>query len=137
MLDILGKIPSINVRKVLWTCAELQLPFEREDWGAGFRSPNTPEFLALNPNGLVPVLRDGDLVLWESNTIIRYLATRYGGEASTRPRRSPARASTSGSTGRPPISTAPGATPSWAWCASRPRTRIRKPPPRRSRAGPG
>ncbi|WP_186206090.1 glutathione S-transferase family protein [Burkholderia gladioli] len=81
MLNILGKIPSINVRKVLWTCAELQLPFEREDWGAGFRSPNTPEFLALNPNGLVPVLRDGDLVLWESNTIIRYLATRYGGEA--------------------------------------------------------
>ncbi|TKC87871.1 glutathione S-transferase family protein [Trinickia terrae] len=80
MLKILGKAPSINVRKVLWTCAELQLPFEREDWGAGFRPTSAPEFLALNPNGMVPVIRDGDFVLWESNSIIRYLASRYGGE---------------------------------------------------------
>ncbi|AOJ84912.1 glutathione S-transferase [Burkholderia savannae] len=79
MLKVLGKAPSINVRKVMWTCAELQLGFEREDWGAGFRSTQTPEFLALNPNGLVPVLVDGDFVLWESNAIIRYLANRYGG----------------------------------------------------------
>lgn len=79
MLDILGKASSINVRKVLWTCAELNLPFEREDWGTGFRSTQTPEFLSLNPNGLVPVIRDGDLVLWESNAIIRYLASRYNG----------------------------------------------------------
>ncbi|WP_246793823.1 glutathione S-transferase family protein [Burkholderia perseverans] len=81
MLQILGKTPSINVRKVLWLCAELQLPFEREDWGAGFRSTDTPEFLALNPNGLVPVIRDGDFVLWESNAILRYLASSHGGEA--------------------------------------------------------
>lgn len=80
MLKILGKASSINVRKVLWVCAELQLPFEQEDWGTGFRSTNTPEFLALNPNGLVPVIRDGDFVLWESNSIIRYLASRYGGQ---------------------------------------------------------
>lgn len=80
MLKILGKASSINVRKVLWTCSELQLPFEREDWGAGFKDPNDAEFLALNPNGLVPVLKDGDFVLWESNSIIRYLASRYGGE---------------------------------------------------------
>ncbi|MEX3938926.1 glutathione S-transferase family protein [Paraburkholderia sp. BR10937] len=79
MLNILGKASSINVRKVLWTCVELNLPFEREDWGSGFRSAHTPEFLALNPNALVPVIRDGDFVLWESNTIIRYLASRYGG----------------------------------------------------------
>ncbi|MEM5399996.1 glutathione S-transferase [Paraburkholderia unamae] len=79
MLNILGKASSINVRKVLWTCVELNLPFEREDWGSGFRSTHTPEFLALNPNALVPVIRDGDFVLWESNTIIRYLASRYGG----------------------------------------------------------
>ncbi|QGZ58324.1 glutathione S-transferase family protein [Paraburkholderia acidiphila] len=79
MLNILGKASSINVRKVLWTCVELNLPFEREDWGAGFRSTQTPEFLALNPNALVPVIKDGDFVLWESNTIIRYLASRYGG----------------------------------------------------------
>ena len=79
MLEILGKASSINVRKVLWTCAELNLRFERQDWGAGFRSTQTPEFLALNPNGLVPVVRDGDFVLWESNSIIRYLCSRYDG----------------------------------------------------------
>ncbi|MEW6341568.1 MAG: glutathione S-transferase [Pseudomonadota bacterium] len=79
MLQILGKITSINVRKVLWTCAELQLPFEQEDWGAGFRSTATDEFLALNPNATVPVIKDGGFVLWESNSIIRYLASRYGG----------------------------------------------------------
>ncbi|TFW03159.1 glutathione S-transferase [Oxalobacteraceae bacterium OM1] len=80
MITIFGKASSINVRKVLWTCAELGLRFEREDWGSGFQSTDTPEFLAMNPNGLVPVLRDGDFVLWESNTIIRYLASRYDGE---------------------------------------------------------
>jgi glutathione S-transferase len=79
MLQILGKITSINVRKVLWTCAELQLPFEQEDWGSGFRSTATTEFLALNPNATVPVIRDDAFVLWESNSIIRYLASRYGG----------------------------------------------------------
>jgi glutathione S-transferase len=78
MLRILGKVSSINVRKVLWTCAELGLPFEREDWGSGFRSTDVPQFLALNPNALVPVLVDGEVVLWESNTICRYLANRYG-----------------------------------------------------------
>jgi glutathione S-transferase len=81
MITILGKAGSINVRKVLWTCAELALPFEREDWGSGFRPTEDPEFLALNPNALVPVIRDGDFVLWESNTIIRYLANRYGDAA--------------------------------------------------------
>lgn len=81
MLRILGKASSINVRKVMWTCAELGLAFEREDWGAGFQSTDTPDFLALNPNGLVPVLVDGDVVLWESNTICRYLAGRHGGAA--------------------------------------------------------
>ena len=80
MLRILGKASSINVRKVLWTCAELNIPFEREDWGSGFKSTHTPEFLALNPNAMVPVIQDDDFVLWESNSIIRYLATRHGGE---------------------------------------------------------
>jgi glutathione S-transferase len=79
MLRILGKASSINVRKVLWTCAELQLPFDREDWGSGFKTTHTPEFLALNPCAMVPVIQDGDFTLWESNTIIRYLASRYGG----------------------------------------------------------
>ncbi len=78
MMRILGKASSINVRKVLWTASELGVPFEREDWGSGFRSTQEPAFLALNPNAMVPVLVDGDVVLWESNTISRYLATRYG-----------------------------------------------------------
>ncbi|MEG9832845.1 glutathione S-transferase [Serratia marcescens] len=78
MLKLLGKASSINVRKVLWTCQELGLPLAREDWGSGFRSTQEPAFLALNPNGLVPVLIDGERVLWESNTICRYLAGREG-----------------------------------------------------------
>jgi len=76
MLKILGKSTSINVRKVLWLCEELGLPFEQEEWGSGYRSTSEPAFLALNPNALVPVLRDGEQVLWESNTICRYLAGR-------------------------------------------------------------
>jgi glutathione S-transferase len=79
MLKILGQAASINVRKVLWTCAELDLPFEREDWGAGFQSTQQAGFLALNPNAMVPVLIDGGFVLWESNAICRYLANRAGG----------------------------------------------------------
>jgi glutathione S-transferase len=79
MLRILGKASSINVRKVLWACAELNIPFEREDWGSGFQSTLTPEFLALNPCAMVPVIQDGDFTLWESNSIIRYLASRHDG----------------------------------------------------------
>ncbi|MEG0556863.1 MAG: glutathione S-transferase [Comamonas sp.] len=79
MLRILGKASSINVRKVLWACAEMEIAFEREDWGSGFRSTHTAEFLALNPNAMVPVIQDGDFVLWESNSILRYLANCYHG----------------------------------------------------------
>ncbi len=77
MLKILGRSSSINVRKVLWLCCELDLRYEQEHWGMGFRSTDAPEFRALNPNGLVPVLVDGDFVLWESNAICRYLAAKY------------------------------------------------------------
>jgi glutathione S-transferase len=73
MLRIIGKPTSINVRKVLWTCVELGLPFVREDW--------REEHAALNPNRMVPVLVDGDFVLWESNAICRYLCAREGGNA--------------------------------------------------------
>lgn len=76
MITLLGKSSSINVRKVLWLCEELGLPVAHEAWGSG--STQAPEFLALNPNGLVPVIRDGGHVLWESNTICRYLAAREG-----------------------------------------------------------
>ena len=78
MLKILGKASSINVRKVLWTCAEIGVPFEQEQWGAGFQSTDTPAFRALNPNAMVPVIVDDGLVLWESNSICRYLAAKHG-----------------------------------------------------------
>ncbi|AWG34291.1 MAG: glutathione S-transferase [Alcaligenes aquatilis] len=81
MLTILGRESSINVRKVMWTCAELSLEFERQDWGLGFKDVNTDEFLALNPNAKIPVLLDGDRVLWESHTIVRYLANRQSSTA--------------------------------------------------------
>jgi glutathione S-transferase len=74
MLQILGKPTSINVRKVLWLCVEMDLPYALEAWGSGYQSTNTDAFRALNPNALVPVIRDSDFVLWESNTICRYLA---------------------------------------------------------------
>ncbi len=77
-MKLLGKRSSINVRKVLWACHEIGLEIEQEDWGSGFRDTSDPAFRALNPNGLVPVLLDEDLVLWESNSILRYLAARYG-----------------------------------------------------------
>lgn len=79
MLKILGRASSINVRKVLWICEELNIPFRREDWGEGFKSPQEAAFKTLNPNALVPVIQDGDFVMWESNAIIRYLANAYGG----------------------------------------------------------
>lgn len=75
-LRVLGRLSSINVRKVMWTAAVLGLPVQREDWGTGFRSTQEPDFLRLNPNALVPVLVDEQTVLWESNTICRYLAAR-------------------------------------------------------------
>ena len=83
MLQILGRISSINVRKVLWACDEIGIAFERSDWGLGFRPTQSPEFLALNPNALVPVIVEDDgasekFVLWESNTICRWLAARSG-----------------------------------------------------------
>jgi glutathione S-transferase len=69
MLKVLGKASSINVRKVMWTCDEIGRPFVLEEPVLG-----SSEFRALNPNGLMPVIVDGDFVLWESNTTIRYLA---------------------------------------------------------------
>ncbi len=80
MLKLLGRASSINVRKVLWTCAEIGVPFEREDWGSGFRSTSDAGFTALNPNALVPVVIQDDFVLWESNTICRWLAAEHGRE---------------------------------------------------------
>lgn len=78
MLKILGRASSINVQKVMWFAAELGLDIERTDIGGKFGGNDTPEYLGLNPNGLVPVLKDGEFILWESQTIVRYLAEKYG-----------------------------------------------------------
>lgn len=81
MLRLWGRKSSINVQKVLWCLAELGFiegkDFERIDAGLHFGLNNTSEFLKMNPNGLVPTLEDGGLVLWESNTIMRYLVSQY------------------------------------------------------------
>lgn len=74
MLKILGRKTSGNVQKVLFALEEIGAAYEREDYGKQFENTTTPEYLAMNPAGKVPTLLDGDLVIWESNTILRYLA---------------------------------------------------------------
>lgn len=78
MMRILGRSTSINVRKVLWTAAEAGLSFEYENDWALTKNTQGPEFRSLNPNGLVPVLVSAEGVLWESNTICRYLVAKSG-----------------------------------------------------------
>ncbi len=79
MLTIYGRKSSSNVQKVLWCCGEIGLAFERIDMGRQFGGNREAPYLALNPNGLVPTIVEGDgFSLWESNTIIRYLAKRHG-----------------------------------------------------------
>jgi len=78
MLKIWGRTNSINVQKVLWCCAELNLKYDRVDAGREFGVNNTPEYLAMNPNGLVPTIDDDGLILWESHAIVRYLSRKHG-----------------------------------------------------------
>ena len=77
MIRIWGRISSINVRKVVLAAQLLEIPFERVDAGRQFGITRTPEYLARNPNALVPTLEDGDFVLWESNVIVRYLCATH------------------------------------------------------------
>jgi glutathione S-transferase len=78
MLEIWGRKNSFNVQKVLWCCDELEIPYQRHDAGGLFGGTGEDEYLQRNPIGLVPTIIDGDLTLWESNTIVRYLAASYG-----------------------------------------------------------
>lgn len=81
MVTLWGRNNSTNVKKVRWTLAELNLPYEQIMAGQNFGVNRDAAYLALNPNGLVPMLKDGDDVLWESNSIVRYLAAQYGAES--------------------------------------------------------
>ena len=78
MLEVWGRNNSFNVQKVLWCCEELEIPFQRYDAGGLYGGTNEDDYLARNPTGLVPTIADGDLTLWESNTIVRYLSAKYG-----------------------------------------------------------
>ena len=78
MLKIWGRTTSINVQKVMWAVGELKLPHERVDIGGSFGKNNEPAYLAMNPNGLVPTLEEDGFILWESNSIVRYLAAKFG-----------------------------------------------------------
>jgi glutathione S-transferase len=79
MIKVWGRKTSSNVQAVMWSIAELGLPYERYDFGHRYGGVDTAEFLAMNPNGTVPVVRDGDgEPLWESSAVLRYLANRYG-----------------------------------------------------------
>lgn len=81
MMKVLGRNTSSNVQIVMWALAELGLKAERLDYGHSYGGTDTPEYRALNPNGLVPVFQDDDLTLWESGAILRYLGAKYGDEA--------------------------------------------------------
>lgn len=81
MITIWGRNTSSNVQKVLWLCEELGLAFDRKDVGGPYGGLDAPEFAALNPNKTIPVIKDGDTVVWESHAVLRYLAAKYGPDA--------------------------------------------------------
>ncbi len=77
MLKIWGRTNSVNVKKVMWAVEELGLPHERVDAGGAFGLVDLEAYRAMNPNGLVPLIKDGDLLMWESNAIVRYLCAKH------------------------------------------------------------
>ncbi len=80
-IKVWGRFSSSNVKKVMWLADELKLDVERIDAGRQFGVVDTPAYKALNPNSKVPTIEDGDFVLWESNSIMRYFCMKYDGEA--------------------------------------------------------
>jgi len=78
MIRIWGRTNSVNVKKALWCLEELSLPCERIDAGMQYGVVDTPEYRRMNPNGLVPTLEEDGFILWESHSIVRYLAAKYG-----------------------------------------------------------
>jgi glutathione S-transferase len=76
MIQLLGRATSGNVQKVIFLLEELGIPFERKDYGKQWENTTTPEYVAMNPIKKVPTLVDGDNIIWQSNTILRYLAAK-------------------------------------------------------------
>jgi len=91
-ITIWGRANSVNVQKVLWCLQELDLAYERIDAGMAFGKNREPEYLVMNPNGRVPTLVEGDFVLWESNSIMRYLVRAYRPQSPIYPHAPKARA---------------------------------------------
>ena len=85
MLKIWGRNNSVNVQKVLWCCDELGLAYDRVDAGMQFGVNDQPAYLAMNPNGKVPTIEDGAFQLWESNSVMRYLAMAYPADGTLYP----------------------------------------------------
>jgi len=79
-VQILGRTTSFNVQKVLWLLDELNLSYEHIELGGRFGGLDSDKFIKLNPMQKVPLLMDGEKVIWESHTILRYLAACYGKE---------------------------------------------------------
>jgi len=75
VLKIWGRTTSANVMKVLWVCTELNEPYERYDVGGPYGGNDKPDYLAMNPNGRVPTVEENGVIMWESNTITRYICT--------------------------------------------------------------
>src|SRR6201746_1224362 len=78
MLKVWGRRTSFNVQKVMWLVGELELAHEHIDAGGKFGGLDSADFLAMNPHSRIPVIQDGDAIVWESHAILRYLAARYG-----------------------------------------------------------
>ena len=76
MIQLLGRATSGNVQKVIFLLEELGLPYERKDYGKQWENTTTPEYVAMNPLKKVPTLIDGDIIIWQSNSILRYLAAK-------------------------------------------------------------
>ncbi len=139
MRKLWGRKNSSNVMKVIWLLEELQLPYERIDVGGPFGRTHDPDYLAMNPNSVVPTLEEENgFTLWESNAILRYLASSHASGWPTPRRRTsgrrtcrPAPTSTAGWTGSRPPDAARLASCSRAWSA-RPRSSAMR---RRSRRG--
>ena len=77
-ITLWGRLSSCNVQKAVWALEELELPYEHVPLGGQFGGTDDPDYRALNPNGLVPTLRDEHLVVWESHAVVRYLSAEYG-----------------------------------------------------------